>query len=149
MSKGVARLLGSRIMKGMLLGTTEGEVESWRMSARGLSRAAGGKFRLALVDRSSQCSYTTLLLVRGRRRRRGAHNMLTGIPSTNARSKYALVVLQTRESTRTDDMNGAIHVYICWHWKWKVIWTFKRHLVHFESYNTSLFLSRTTLHRLL
>ena len=102
------RLFGSRIMVGTLLEMVEAvEVWSWRMSARGLIGVAGGNFRLALVDVSSQCSYTTLMLVRGRRRRRGARNMLTGIPSSNARSNHALAMLQTREATRTDNMKGA------------------------------------------
>jgi hypothetical protein len=107
-SRVAVRLFGSRIMVGTLLEMVEAvEVRSWRMSSRGLIGVVGGNFRLALVDVSSQCSYTTLMLVRGRRRRRGARNMLTGIPSSNARSNHALAMLQTREATRNDNMKGA------------------------------------------
>lgn len=110
-SRVAVRLFGSRIMVGTLLEMVEAvEVWSWRMSARGLIGVAGGNFRLALVDVSSQCSYTTLMLVRGRRRRDGARNMLTGIPSSNARSNYALAMLQTREATRIDNMKGAVGI---------------------------------------
>jgi hypothetical protein len=110
-SRVAVRLFGSRIMVGTLLEIVEAvEVWSWRMSARGLIGVAGGNFRLALVDVSSQCPYTTLMLARGRRRRHGARNMFTGIPSSNTWSNDALAMLQTREATRIDNMKGAVGI---------------------------------------